>query len=199
MADKTTGMLQEAEIGQLPALADIYDDALIPVEFQGAARHINGRQWKRYAQAGVSPSIDSAEQSAKKAAASAAEAKDSASESKGHAAQALAQRQAIENMTVSAESVPSDKPATAKKTSAGGSFHISFEIPMGVQGATGPRGPQGVQGPQGPRGIDGVAVSADGLYAFNVNADGHLILSYTGGTAPNFSIGDDGHLYLNIL
>lgn len=78
MADKTTGMLQEAPIGQLPPLADIYDEALIPVEFQGEARHISGFQWTRYAKAnsaayveGAKQSAEAAQQSAKKAAASA--------------------------------------------------------------------------------------------------------------------------------
>lgn len=41
MADKT--------IGDLPNLADISDDALLVVEFQGAAYSITGAQWKAYA------------------------------------------------------------------------------------------------------------------------------------------------------
>lgn len=41
MADKT--------IGALPNLADISDDALLVVEFQGEAYHITGAQWKAYA------------------------------------------------------------------------------------------------------------------------------------------------------
>lgn len=69
----------------------------------------------------------------------------------------------------------------------------------GDTGATGPQGPQGIQGPQGPQGISGVAVAADGTYAFNVDANGHLILSYTGADAPNFSIDSTtGHLILTL-
>lgn len=66
-----------------------------------------------------------------------------------------------------------------------------------AQGEQGPQGIQGEQGEQGPRGIDGVAVQADGIFAFNVNGAGHLILSYTGTEAPDFSINDDGHLIYN--
>ena len=70
--------------------------------------------------------------------------------------------------------------------------------PRGEQGLTGPQGPQGPEGPQGPRGINGVAVSAEGQYAFNVNENGHLIVSYTGSEAPNFSVNENGHLILEI-
>lgn len=70
--------------------------------------------------------------------------------------------------------------------------------PRGPQGEAGPVGPQGPQGVQGPQGIAGVAVSAAGIYAFNVNDDGHLILSYTGDNAPDFFIDSNGHLILNL-
>lgn len=60
-------------------------------------------------------------------------------------------------------------------------------------GATGP------QGPQGKPGLNGVAVAADGQYAFNVNSEGHLICSYTGTEAPAFHIDQStGHLILTI-
>ena len=70
--------------------------------------------------------------------------------------------------------------------------------PMGAQGEIGPEGPQGPAGPQGERGINGVAVAVDGQYAFNVDENGHLIISYTGDTAPRFRIGSDGHLLLEV-
>lgn len=57
---------------------------------------------------------------------------------------------------------------------------------------------KGERGARGPQGMSGVAMAAKGFYAFNVNAAGHLILSYTGDTAPDFSINADGHLYLHI-
>ena len=70
--------------------------------------------------------------------------------------------------------------------------------PVGPQGIPGQTGPQGPQGPEGPRGINGVAVAADGYYAFNVNDEGHLILSYTGLTPPNARIDERGHLILEV-
>ena len=76
--------------------------------------------------------------------------------------------------------------------------------PQGIQGATGPtgltgpEGPQGAQGPPGPRGIDGVAVETAGMVNFSVSAEGHLLCTYTGNEAPDYFIGEDGHLYLNI-
>lgn len=88
MADKTTGTLQEAPIGQLPALADIYDDALIPVEFQGEARHISGWQWTRYAQASTSVYVEGAKEFAAEATKSAKEAADSAAAAAGSASDA---------------------------------------------------------------------------------------------------------------
>jgi len=69
--------------------------------------------------------------------------------------------------------------------------------PPGDTGPAGPAGPRGIQGPPGPQGIHGLAVEADGLYAFNVNEEGHLILYYTGEEAPDFSINESGHLILN--
>lgn len=81
MADKTTGGLtavQEAAIGDLPSIADLYDDTLLPVEQQGEARHMTGRQWKKYAQASVQVYVESAEGSADAAADSAAAAANSA-------------------------------------------------------------------------------------------------------------------------
>lgn len=67
MADKTTGGLdavEEAAIGSLPGIADLYDETLIPVEQQGEARHMTGAQWKRYAQAGVSKYVEDAQKAA---------------------------------------------------------------------------------------------------------------------------------------
>lgn len=68
---------------------------------------------------------------------------------------------------------------------------------QGPQGERGPAGPAGPQGPEGPRGIDGVAVSTEGAYAFNVDEDGNLVLYYTGQTAPDFELLEDGTLALN--
>ncbi len=68
---------------------------------------------------------------------------------------------------------------------------------QGQKGDTGPQGPQGVQGPPGPTGT-AVAVETQGMYYFNVDEDGHLILTYTGNDPPDFEIDEDGHLILTI-
>ncbi len=91
MADKTTGGLpavQEAAIGSLPGIADLYDDTLLPVEQQGEARHMTGAQWKRYAQAGVSAYVDGAKSAAAAAEGSAADAAKSAQAAAGSASDA---------------------------------------------------------------------------------------------------------------
>ena len=83
MADKTTGGLSavtEAAIGDLPGIADLYDDTLLPVEQQGEARHMTGAQWKRYAQASVSAYVEGAQEAAKAASGSAEAAEKSAKE-----------------------------------------------------------------------------------------------------------------------
>jgi hypothetical protein len=41
--------MADTTIGALPNLADVSDDALLVVEFQGVAYHITGAQWKAYA------------------------------------------------------------------------------------------------------------------------------------------------------
>ena len=71
--------------------------------------------------------------------------------------------------------------------------------PQGEAGPRGPEGPQGPQGIQGERGLSGVAVAAEGQYAFTVDDNGHLLLSYTGAEAPAFSIDEGGHLILEVL
>lgn len=98
MADKTTGGLTavtEVTIGDLPGIADLYDDTLLPVEQQGEARHMTGAQWKRYAQVstaiyveGAKQAAEDAKDSAENAAKSADAAAESASEAKDDAASA---------------------------------------------------------------------------------------------------------------
>lgn len=197
MADRT--------IGELPNATSLDDDSLLVVEQQSEARNIRGLLIRQFAEAASAAQVAAAQLAAQKAqlAQQGAEAaQDAAEDAKtgAESAQEAAEtaRDAIEDMSVSAETLPPGSDATATKTAIGGSFHISFGIPKGKQGATGPQGQQGIQGPPGPQGINGVAVSAEGQYAFNVDENGHLILYYTGDVAPDFEIGEDGHLYLNI-
>lgn len=114
------------------------------------------------------------------AAASANEAGVYADKAGAYADKAEAERQAIENMTVSSATLPAESDATATKSETTGGFNIHFGIP------------------RGPRGFNGVAVAADGQYAFNVDGNGHLILIYTGDEAPDFVINENGHLILNV-
>lgn len=70
--------------------------------------------------------------------------------------------------------------------------------PVGATGAQGPTGATGATGATGPAGADGgngavVTVNAWEI-GFHVDSDGHLILTYGGGEAPDFSIDDSGHL-----
>ena len=189
MADKT--------IGELPAASGPDDDSLLVVEQQGTAMRASGALWKGFAQSAVASQVSAAQHSAQAAASSAQVAQ--AAQRSAQAAQAGAEmaERAIENMTVSAETLSADSPAKVTKSASGVSFHLFFGIPSGTQGIQGPQGPQGIQGPPGPQGINGVAVAAEGQYAFNVDSNGHLILFYEGNTIPDFSIGANGHLYYN--
>ena len=47
------------------------------------------------------------------------------------------------------------------------------------------------------RGADGVTTETTGTYRFSVE-DGRLVLYYTGDEAPDFELGEDGHLWLNL-
>ena len=189
MADKT--------IGELPAASGLDDDSLLVVEQQGTAMRASGALWKGFAQSAVASQVSAAPHSAQAAASSAQVAQ--AAQRSAQAAQAGAEmaERAIENMTVSADTLSADSPAKVTKSASGASFHLFFGIPRGPQGIQGPQGPQGIQGPPGPQGINGVAVAAEGQYAFNVDSNGHLILFYEGNTTPDFSIGANGHLYYN--
>lgn len=96
MVDKTTGGLTavtEAAIGDLPGIADLYDDTLLPVEQQGEARHMTGRQWKKYAQASVEGYVGSAQDAASAAAGSASAAAKSAAAAAGSAEDAAGSAQ----------------------------------------------------------------------------------------------------------
>jgi len=222
MADRTTGELaavQESPIGGLPGIMDLYRDSLIPVEQQGEARKMTGGQFADYARESVREYVQQAEDSADKASEQVAlaaqqvdraavqvllaekqaeAASSNATKAQYSAEQAQTARKSIEDMSVSAETLPPDSTATAVKTAVGGSINIRFGIPQGPQGETGPAGQQGIQGPPGKDGINGISVPSNGKWAFNVDENGHLILGYTEDEAPDFSINEDGHLILNI-
>ena len=201
MADKT--------IGELPAISALSASAMLPVEQNGVAGRVSGAQWAQYAIDSVSPEAAAAEYAAANAANSATLASEkatlagnSATLAAASAASAESDREKIENMTVSATTLSAGASATVNKTTSGGVAHLTFGIPRGATGAQGIQGPQGPQGVQGPKGDTGsaVAVETEGMYYFSVDNDsnsptfGHLFLTYTGDSAPNFSINENGHL-----
>lgn len=205
MADKT--------IGQLPSIANVTDASLIPVEQSGVAGKMTGAQFKAWGAAAAQPSADAAAQSAQAAAQSATAAAGSAgtasgkaTEAAGSAATATAAKQSILDMTVEVTTLDPGSSATVTKTEVGGVAHLAFGIPQGATGSQGERGPAGPQGVQGPRGDTGtaVAVETQGMYYFNVDNDsssptfGHLMLTYSGDAAPDFSINEQGHLIWTI-
>lgn len=85
-------------------------------------------------------------------------------------------RQAIENMTASAVSVGPDAEPYVKKTSYGGVVNLEFGLRDGEPGPP------------------GYTVPADGLYAFHIDKNGDLIITYTGDEVPPFSIDQNGDL-----
>ena len=70
---------------------------------------------------------------------------------------AEAARDAIEDMSVSAASLPAESTATVTKSvdPETGAVSLAFGIPKGATGPQGPEGPQGPQGPTGPAGSPG--------------------------------------------
>lgn len=123
MADKTIGDLQAVNIGDLPLAPDIYDSALVPVEFQGSAMRITGAQWKTYAQAAVAGSVQEASEYAAAAADAAKTAEDA--------------RDAVATLEVTAETLSPDKSATADTSLVDGKYVIALGLPKGATGDQG--------------------------------------------------------------
>ena len=204
--------MADKEVSSLPKASQITEETVFPVYVPGSATPAQagtGAQFAAFAKEGAKAAVtaeinkaasyaSSAEKSAQSAATSEKSATQSAYRSEQNAANAQDAREAIENMEVRADTLGAGSTATVRKEVVNGVVRLIYGIPCGEQGATGPAGAEGKQGPPGPQGISGVAVAADGQYAFNVNAEGHLILSYTGDTAPNMRINDAGHLILTI-
>ena len=197
--------MADKEISSLPKTTQITDDSLFPVYVPGSAspaQAATGKQFADFAKTGakeaVAPEVSKAAASASNAAASEKNAQAAAHRAGQSEANAQDARRAIENMEARANTLEAGSTATVRKEVVNGVVRLTYGIPEGKQGETGPKGEQGVQGPPGPQGISGVAVAADGQYAFNVNADGDLILSYTGDAVPNMHINADGYLILTI-
>ena len=89
MADRTTGELdpvKESPISGLPAVLELYDDTLIPVEQQGEAMHMTGQQFREFgektAELYVNIAVDAAD-AAKKSEENAANSEREAKEYSG--------------------------------------------------------------------------------------------------------------------
>ena len=200
--------MADREVSSLPKASQITEETVFPVYVPGSttpAQAGTGAQFAAFARESVSSEVSkaasnssSAEKSAQSAATSEKSATQSAYRAEQSASNAQDAREAIENMEVRANTLGAGSTATVRKEVVNGVVRLTYGIPEGKQGVTGPAGAEGKQGPPGPQGISGVAVAADGQYAFNVNEDGDLILSYTGDTAPNMRINETGHLILTI-
>lgn len=77
----------------------------------------------------------------------------------------------------SATQLDATKPATASVSASGTDDEKTFTFLFGI-----------------PKGADGVITASSGMFGFQVNSSGHLILTYSGDTAPALSIDTSGHL-----
>lgn len=139
MADRT--------VGSLPRAAGLYDDSLLVIEQQGAARSLTGEQLKGFARAGVSDYVEAAQNAAQAAQEAVQSVGDSvaqaqAAETAAKTAQAGAEaaQKAVEDLEVSADTLPAGAPASVEKTAREGHVLLKLGIPQGVQGRTGDPG-----------------------------------------------------------
>ena len=78
-------------------------------------------------------------------------------------------QKAIEDMSVSAQTLAEGESATVTKSEQGGVVHLDFGIPVGATGAQGERGEKGEKGDRGEQGIQGIQgerglTGASGVY-----------------------------------
>lgn len=175
MADKT--------IGQLPELAEVSDTSLLPVEESGTAYHTTGASWKSFVQNAVAALVALVESAAGRA-------DDDATRAETAAASALADATAIQGMGITSTVLEAGATPTLSKTESGGSWLLNFGLAPGAKGDKGDDGPRGLDGPTGPQGPPGGSAvtieAASGIFAFAVNPQGHLIMTYAGSeTNPN--------------
>lgn len=187
--------MPDRTIGSLPVLSNVTDNTKIPVEEAAVAYQTNGQQWTRYLHAAVAGDLAAAAQSADRADTNATRAANNATAAANSASQAVAARQAIENLGVAATTLPDSGMATVLKTvGAGGIVTLTFGIPKGEKGDEGPQGPRGNTGPEGPPGGLAQVTPANGTIFFNIGPgtnprtgqteNGHLLMTYVGDTIP---------------
>lgn len=142
MADKT--------IGELPGIQAVYDDSLIPVEQQGEACKMTGKQFREFGEASArdyvntavqaSKSADSSKNAASAFAGKAGEDASAAQEAREGAEKA---RDAIENMMVEATTLATGEPASVEKSLVNDVVKLLFGLPRGETGAKGDKGDTG--------------------------------------------------------
>ena len=121
-----------------------------------------------------------ASESASQAADSKEQAASSAEAAETSAENAFKAQKAIENMSVEAQQ---SEEAFIIKSMQGDSVHLLFGLPKGEKG---------------DKGDNAVATLVDGYVYFSINDDGILQCTYTGDEKPDFSLENDGHLYLQV-
>lgn len=136
MADRT--------IGTLPRAPDLYDDSLLVVEQQGTAQSINGGQIKKFARQGVADYVEAARTAAEAAQEAARGVGDSVQQAQSARDDAQAAREgaeaaqkAIEDMEVSADTLPAGSPASVEKMNKDGHVLLKLGLPTGAQGPQG--------------------------------------------------------------
>ena len=162
MADKNIGALAavvEAAIGDLPGIAELYDNSLLAVEQQGEARHMTGRQWKLYAQAGVKKYVDDAQNAANDALAAVGQVGTAVEDTRANAAAAAASAQKAQQYSGKPPIIQNDTwwtwNANTQEYEDTGNAARGNAGPQGPQGETGDTGPQGPTGDTGPKGDKG--------------------------------------------
>ena len=149
-------------------------------------------------------SANNASISAGNASRSASDASLFADRAEEAASDAETAKQAIEDMTVSAKTLPAGSQATVTKTiSPQGTVNLSFGLvkgdkgdtgvqgiqgPQGVKGETGATGPQGDVGPAGPQGVQGEAGPEGAVGTVGPKGD----KGETGATGPQGAVGPKG-------
>lgn len=196
--------MADREISSLPKLSKITEDVQIPVYVPGSsspAQSASGTQFADFAKESVAAETQRAAAAAVKSEQYKDEALNAAHRADQSAANAQDAREAIENMTVRADTLDAGSEATVRKEIVNGVVQMVYGIPRGEQGDVGPQGAQGIQGPPGPQGPSGGAMIpiSSGHFALRIDDDGHLILSYADDTTPpDLYISDDGHLIMRI-
>lgn len=124
--------MPDLTIGQLPNASQVDPSSLFVAEQSGNAVNVTGAQLLEFANVETAAQVQSATKSAQAAAQSAQKAQNASS--------------AIQNLGVSAETVPPTSTAEVLKTvdPTSGTVTLEFQIPAGTPGAAGPPGADGV-------------------------------------------------------